>query len=84
MVKAGGNRAPNLSRKEKKDFDEISGHEFPWTLVLNRENLDKFWPSVVLFVVDPLVATSIDLEFQIDEPSWAGFTFYDFFMPLIP
>ena len=42
MVKAGGNRAPNLSKKEKKDFDEISGHEFPWTLVLDKEEFNKF------------------------------------------
>ena len=29
MAKTGRNRAPTLSRVEKKDFDEISGHKFP-------------------------------------------------------
>ena len=29
MAKADGNRTPNLSLVEQKDFDEISGHELP-------------------------------------------------------
>ena len=82
MAKASGNRASTLSRLKQKDFDEISGHEFSWTLVLDRENLDKFWPSAILFVVDPPVAASIDPEFQIGEPSWTGFTSHGIFLYL--
>ena len=69
MAKATGNRAPTLSRLEQKDFNEIDSHGFPWTLVLDREELDKFWSSAMLPVIDPPIAVSIDLEFQIDEPS---------------
>ena len=69
MAKASGNWAPTLSQLEQKDFNEIDGHGFPWTLVLDREELDKFWPSVVLLAVNPSVAVPISLEFSIDEPS---------------
>ena len=54
---------PLSLRLEQKDFDEIGCHEFPWTLVLDREELDKFWLSVVLPIADPLVAVPIGLEF---------------------
>ena len=63
MAKAGGNRVPNLSQVEHKDFDEISGHEFPWTLVLDREELEKYWSNAMLLAIDPLIATLISPEF---------------------
>ena len=56
-------------RLEQKDFDEIGGHEFPWILVLDREELDKFWPSVVLPAVDPSAAIPIGPKFSIGEPN---------------
>ena len=74
---------PNLSQVEQKDFDEISRHKFPWTLILDREELEKYWSSAVLPTVDPPVATPINPKFQISEPSWAGFTSHGIFMPLI-
>ena len=54
---------PLSLRLEQKDFDELGCHECPWTLVLDREELDKFWLSVVLPIADPLVAVPIGLEF---------------------
>ena len=42
---------------------------------MDREELDKFWPSVVLLATNPPVAVPIGPEFQISEPSWASFTF---------
>ena len=54
---------PLSLRLEQKDFDEIGRHEFLWTLVLDREELDKFWLSVVLPVLDPSIAVSIGPEF---------------------
>ena len=69
VAKVSGNQAPNLSKVEHKDFDEISGYEFPYTLVLDREELDKFWWSAVLFVANSLITAPIDPEFQIGEPN---------------
>ena len=48
---------------------------FLWTLIQDRDEVEKYQPSVVLPEADPLVAASIGPEFQIDEPSWASFTF---------
>ena len=43
--------------------------------MLDQEEIEKYWLSVVLPNVDSLVAAPIDLDFQIGEPSWVGFTF---------
>ena len=82
VAKAGGNRVPELTQVEQEDLEKVDGHAFPWTLVLDRGELERFWPSAVLPNVDPLVATSIHFEFQIGEPSWAGFTYQDTFFSL--
>ena len=42
IVKAGGNWTPNLSLLEQKCFNKIEDNGFPWTLVLDKEKLDKF------------------------------------------
>ena len=77
MTKAGGNKALTLSLQEQKDYEKIVDNEsgFPWTLVQDRDEIEKYWPSAVLPDVDPLVAAPIDPEFQIGEPNWTGFTF---------
>ena len=64
-----GIECPLSLRLEQKDFDEIGGHEFPWILVLDREELEKFWSSVVLPAVDPSVAEPIGPKFSIGEPN---------------
>ena len=79
MAKVGGNQMPTLLRLEQKDFNEIDGHGFPWTLVLDREELDKFWPNVMLHVANPPVVVPIGPEFHISEPNWVGFTFHGIF-----
>ena len=66
LVGIGG---PLSIRLDQKDFDEIGRHEFPWTLVLDREELEKFWSSVVLPAVDPSVAEPIGPKFSIGEPN---------------
>ena len=77
MAKARGNKALTLSFQEQNDYEKIVDNEsdFPWTLVQDRDEVEKYWPSVVLSDVDPPVVASIGPEFQIGEPSWAGFTF---------
>ena len=55
---------------------------FPWVLVHEKEEVEKYWPSAVLLVADPPVVVLIGLEFQIGEPSWAGFTFHGTFYDL--
>ena len=84
MAKAGGNQASTLSLLEQKDYDKIKDNEngFPWMLVQNREELEKFWPSAVLSTIDPSVAVPINPEFQISKPSWTGFTFHSTFYAL--
>ena len=77
MAKARGNKAPTLTLVEQKDYSKILDNEsgFPWTLVQDRDEVEKYWPSAVLSNVEPSVAVSIGPEFQIGKPSWAGFTF---------
>ena len=41
----------------------------------HRDEVEKYWPSAVLPNAEPPAAVPIGPEFQIDEPSWAGFTF---------
>ena len=83
MAKAGGNRAPTLSPDERNYYKQIENNEgFPWTLVHDGDEFEKFWLSVVLPNVDPPIVVPIDPEFQICEPSWVGFTFHGTFYAL--
>ena len=77
MAKAGRNKASALSRLEQRDYDKIMDNQngFSLTLVQDRDEVEKYWPSAVLSNADPPIAVSIGLEFQISEPSWAGFSF---------
>ena len=77
VAKAGGNKAPTLILVEQKGYSKILDNEsdFPWTLVQDRDEVEKYWPNAVLPNVEPPVAVPIGLEFQIGEPNWAGFTF---------
>ena len=82
MAKAGGNKALTLSLLEQKDYDKIMDNQngFPWTLVQDKDEVEKYWPSAVLSNVDPPFVVPIDTKFQIGEPNWAGFTFDVFLM----
>ena len=77
VAKVGGNKVPTLTLVEQKDYSKILDNEsgFPWTLVQDRDKVEKYWPSAVLSNAEPPVAVPIGLEFQIGEPSWSGFTF---------
>ena len=81
MAKAGGNKTLTLTLVEQKGYSKILDNEsgFPWTLVQDRDEIEKYWLSAVLPNAEPLVAVPIGPEFQIGEPSWAGFTFDDIF-----
>ena len=75
MAKAGGNRTPTLSPDERNYYKQTENNEgFPWTLVHDGDELEKFWSSAVLANADLQVVVSISPKFQIDEPSWAGLT----------
>ena len=84
MAKARGNKALTLSLLEQKDYDKIMDNQngFPWTLVQDRDEVEKYWSSAVLPKANPPVAVPIGPEFQIGEPSWAGFSFDDTFYAL--
>ena len=71
MAKVGGNKAPTLTLVEQKDYSKILDHEsgFPWTLVQDRDEIEKYWSSTVLSNAEPPVAVPIGPEFQISEPS---------------
>ena len=75
-MKAAGNKAPTLTILEKEGYDQILDNQdgFPWTLIQDRDTMDRYWPSTVLPNAEPSVAVSIGPELQIGEPSWAGFT----------
>ena len=68
---------PTLTLVEQKLYSKILDNEngFPWTLVQDRDEVEKYWSSAVLLNAEPPVAMSIGPELQIDEPSWACFTF---------
>ena len=84
MAKVGGNKAPTLSFLEQRDYDKIMDNKngFPWTLVQDRDEVEKYWPSAVLPNANPPVAVSVDPKFQISEPNWAGFSFAGTFYTL--
>ena len=75
---------PTLSLLEQRDSDKIMDNQngFPWTLVQNRDEVEKYWPSAVLPNADPPVAVPVGPKFQIDEPSWACFSFSGTFYTL--
>ena len=84
MAKAGGNKAPALSLLEQRHYDKIMDNQngFSLTLVQDRDEVEKYWPNAVLSNADPPVAVPVGPEFQIDEPSWAGFSFASTFYTL--
>ena len=55
MEKAGGNKASTLTLVEQKEYSKILDNEngFPWTLVQDRDEVEKYWPSAVLSNVEP-------------------------------
>ena len=65
MAKVGGNKAPTLTLVEQKDYSKILDNEndFPWTLVQDRDEVEKYWLSAVLPNVEPPVAVPIGPEF---------------------
>ena len=68
---------PTLTLLEQKDCEKNLDNQngFPWTLIQDRDNVEKYWSSAVLPNADPSVAMPIGLGIQISEPNWAGFTF---------
>ena len=76
VAKAAGNKAPTLIILEKEGYDQILDNQdgFSWTLIQDRDTVERYWPSAVLPNAEPSVAVSIGPELQIGEPSWAGFT----------
>ena len=73
--KASGNQVPTFSLNERKYYKQIEDNEgFPWTLVHDGDEVEKFWSSAVLANADPLVPIPIGPEFHIGEPRWAGLT----------
>ena len=84
VTKVGGNKASALSLLEQKDHDKIKDNQngFFWTLVQDRDEVEKYWLSAVLSNADPPAAVSVGPEFQIGEPNWAGFSFASFFYTL--
>ena len=66
-----------LSLLEQRDYDKIMDNQngFPWTLVQDRDEVEKYWPSAVLPNVDPPIAMPVGTEFLIGEPSWVSFSF---------
>ena len=44
--------------------------------------MEKYWSTAVLPNADPPVAVLVGPEFQIGEPSWAGFSFAGTFYTL--
>ena len=76
MAKAVGNKAPTLTILEKEGYDQILDNQdgFLWTLIQDRDTVERYWPSAVLPNAEPPVAVPIGLELQIGEPNWAGFT----------
>ena len=84
MAKAGGNKALTLSLLEQRDYNKNMDNQngFLWTLVQDRDEVEKYWPSEVLSNADPPVAVLVGPEFQIDEPSLAGFSFAGTFYTL--
>ena len=54
-----------VSLNEKENFEKLREHEFPWTLVEDRKELRRYWPSFFLPNVDPLVVVLIDPNFPI-------------------
>ena len=59
---------PTLTLLEQKDCEKILDNQngFSWTLIQDRDNVKKYWSSVVLPNVDPLVAVSIGPR----DPDW--------------
>ena len=76
MAKAAENKAPTLTILENEGYKQILDNQdgFPWTLIQDRDIVEKYWPSAVLPTAEPPVAVPIGPEPQIGEPSWAGFT----------
>ena len=77
MAKTRENKAHTLTLIEQKDYSKILDNEngFPWTLIQDKDEVEKYWPSAVLPNAERPVAVLIGPELQIGEPNWAGFTF---------
>ena len=65
MAKVGGNKASTLTLVEQKGYSKILDNEngFPWTLVQDKDEVEKFRPSAVLPNAEPPVAVPIGPEF---------------------
>ena len=64
MAKAAGNKAPTLIILENEGYEQIIDNQdgFPWTLIQDRDTVEKYWPSAVLPNAEPPVAVPIGPE----------------------
>ena len=55
---------PTLTLVEQKEYSKILNNEngFPWTLVQDRDEVEKYWLSAVLPNAEPPIAVPIGLE----------------------
>ena len=76
MAKAAENKAPTLTILEKEGYKQILDNQdgFPWTLIQDKDTVEKYWLSAMLPNAEPPVVVPIGPELQIGEPGWAGFT----------
>ena len=59
VAKAGGNKALTLTLVEQKEYSKILDNEngFPWTLVQDRDEVEKYWSNFRL--VSPVGLVSL-------------------------
>ena len=57
-------KAPTLTILEKEGYKQILDNQdgFPWTLIQDRDTVEKYWPSAVLPNAEPPVAMPIGPE----------------------
>ena len=71
---ASGNRAPGVMPEEQEYYDKLLKCKYPWKLVLDKGEIDSYWPKADSFRADPLTAAPFDPDFSIGEPNQASFT----------
>ena len=63
MAKAGGNRAPGVTPEEQKDYNKLDVYKFPWTLSIDKEEIEKYRPKAIFHNVDLPVVVLIGPDF---------------------
>ena len=76
VANAYENQEPEVLPDEEEDYNKLLGFEFPWQLVLNKEELDRYWPRSTPPNVSPSVATPNDPILQTGEPNQVVFLYF--------